>query len=222
VHFKKLAIGDVLIRPKTVFSSLFAPVRNCRPDISKRTGNPLPDGGLTLLELLATLALVTALTTLAIPCWGMIARSRARTASVSIVMGTLERARQTALSTKNDVWVLLRHPGGGLPDSLRLLTKKGSLITPLDSWQSLPDGITFHEKESLMEEHPNENLLSVALNGGKPSSDTLYGSVMFQSSGRIGIPAPGGPPLTLSLDSKTGSHPEEIVLSRATGRATYQ
>lgn len=175
--------------------------------------------GFTLMEILVTITLITVLMALVIPCWGVIARSRARQAATGIVMDSLEHARNVAITGKNNVWVIFQHQEGIHQDSLRTLVKQGAGISPLGSWQVLPTGTSFHT-DALMEERPPAEILTIALNGKSPQSGETFGAVMFQSSGRIGIPLPGSHPLSLQLDSQSGISPEPITLSRATGRAT--
>lgn len=179
--------------------------------------------GFSLLEILVTMSLIAVLAALIVPCWGMITRSRSKQVATSLVMESLEGARQRAITSKNDIWVVFQHPGGIAHDSLRLLSKQSGIITPLDKWQPLPSGISFNSgSDSLMKEHPSADLLASSLNGQTPAAGTLFGTVMFQRSGRIGIPLPGGYPLLLGLDSLAVPLAASIVLSRATGRATCQ
>ena len=69
-----------------------------------------------------------------------------------------------------------------------------------------------------MGERPSQDILSSAFNGVIPSDSGTLGSVMFQRSGRIGLPLQGGNQLILPFDSLSGPAPEPILLSRATGR----
>jgi prepilin-type N-terminal cleavage/methylation domain-containing protein len=179
--------------------------------------------GFSFLEIVVTMSLIVVLAALVVPCWGMIARSRSKQAATSLVMDSLERARQTAITSKKDVWVIFQHTEGTACDSLRLLSKEGNVITPLDRWQSLPDGISFCETvDSMMQEPPPNDLLLSACNTQTPPAGSHYGAVMFQRSGRIGVPLPGSHPLVLGLDAASVPLPESITLSRATGRALYQ
>ena len=169
------------------------------------------------------MALIVGLVTLALPCWGMIARSRSKQAATGMVMGSLEQARQAAITRKDDVWVIFQHPGSLKPDAIRLLAKQGKEITPLDSWHSIPERISFADaSDSLMKERPPADILLASMNGQTPLSGTRFGGVMFQRSGRIGVPLPGGNSLFLKFDSMGTALPEFITLSRATGRATSQ
>lgn len=172
--------------------------------------------------MLVTMAMIIALATLVVPCWGMIARSRSKQVASGMIMESLDRARQVAITSKTDVWVVFQHPEGIKADCLRLLSKQGSVITPLDRWQTLPEGIVFQSGENLMKEQPPADLLSSALNGQNTAAGTHFGSIMFQRSGRIGAPLPGGNPLSVQLTSVTTPFCATISLSRATGRATCQ
>jgi prepilin-type N-terminal cleavage/methylation domain-containing protein len=178
--------------------------------------------GFSLLEVLVTMSLIVVLMTLGIPCWGMMTRSRSKQAAASLVMESLERARLAAITNKSDVWVIFQHPGGITPDSLRILSSQGGVISPLDRWQPLPAGISFHSGDNLMKEQPPAPLLSSSLDGKTPDIKTRFGSIMFQRAGRVGIPLPGGNPMTLELASTATQPTTAILLSRATGRATCQ
>ena len=138
-------------------------------------------------------------------------------------MDVLEGARVTAQGAKKNVWVIFRHTGDKTPDSLRVVTMETSGATPQGSWLKLPAGISFRgDKNTLMEETPPEDVLVACLNGKTASSKESFGSVMFLRSGRIGVPKPGSKSLQLDFLSTSGPTPGSVVLSRATGRASYQ
>ena len=177
--------------------------------------------GFSLLEMLVTMTLIAALASLVVPCWGMLTKSRSKQAATSIVMESLERARHAAITKKTDVWVIFQHQGGLQKDALRLLSRQGGIITTLDSWQPLPTGISFFAgSDSLMKERPPAEILITALNGETIVNGKLFGALMFQRSGRVGIPMQGGVPLILELNSVSSMSPTSILISRATGRAT--
>jgi type II secretory pathway pseudopilin PulG len=179
--------------------------------------------GFTLMELLVSVGLITVFMVLMIPCWGAMSRSRARQAATGIVLTSMERARNAAITGKNNVWVIFRDSAGVNQASLRTLIKKDSMITPLGPWQPLPAGISFlKDSATLMQEHPPGDVLAASLNGQPPATGELFGALMFQNSGRIGIPLSGGTPLAIHLSSVSGHPPGQIILSRATGRATSQ
>jgi hypothetical protein len=172
---------------------------------------------------MVTMALIVGLVTFAIPCWGMIARSRSKQAAIGMVMNSLEQARQAALIRKSDVWVIFHHPGGLKPDAFRIIAKQNKEITPLDAWHFLPERISFTDAtDSLMKERPPTDILLASMNGQTLPTGTLFGGVMFQRSGRVGVPLPGGNSLELNFDSTGTALSESITLSRATGRATSQ
>ena len=176
--------------------------------------------GFSLMEILVTITLIAAMLSVAVPCWGALTRSRARQAAMGIVMESLEHARQSAITGKVSHWVIFRHQTGSRQDSLRTLSRQGSAITPIGGWQLLPAGVSFATGTgTLMQEEPPKEILSAAL--GNPPLDTgeTFGALMFQSSGRIGIPSAGGAPLSLQLISQAGALVQTVTISRATGRA---
>lgn len=176
--------------------------------------------GVTLTELLVTLAVITALCSIAIPAWGALATSRARQSSLALVMESLDRARSTAISTRQETWVVFRH-GEGSPDALRLVTVADKSCSPLGGWQALPGGMRFvNGIGTLMEEEPPPAILKAARGGILPEGHgSTFGGVMFQRSGGIGVPLRGGNRLALRVGSPKDSKTTELLLSRATGRA---
>ena len=177
----------------------------------------------SLLEILVTVTLIVALVLLMVPCWGMITRSRSKQAATNLVMGSMEQARHAAIAQKFDLWVVFQHRQPPALDSFRLVSRQGSIIIPVNAWQNLPAGVSFHPGSgSLMQDPPPANVLSSSLDGLNVPEGTSFGSLMFLGSGRVGIPLPGGAPLVLKLDSLSSSIPAEILISRATGRATTQ
>ena len=176
--------------------------------------------GFSLMEILGTITLIAALLSVAVPCWGALTRSRARQAATGIVMESLERARQSAITGKVSHWVIFRHRPGSRNDSLRTLSRQEGAITPLGGWQPLPAGVSFGTGTgTLMKEEPPKEILSAALGNQPAGTGETFGALMFQSSGRIGIPSAGGTPLALQLFSQIGGPVLTITLSRATGRS---
>ena len=184
--------------------------------------------GVTLTELLVVLAVIAVLVSLALPAWRAITRSHANNAAMSLAMGTLEQARLAAVSGKKEVWVVLRNEEALKKGSLRLVTRDGnkgsalqSLVAP-GNWIQLPRGITFQTGEgTLMDQHPPAEVIATAL-GGSPSQGLSLGGVMFQRSGRIGIPQQGGPGLSLRLKNHKGPLPSSLELARGSGRANLR
>ncbi len=184
--------------------------------------------GVTLTELLVVLAVIAALVSLALPAWRAITRSHANNAALSITMGTLEQARLAAVSGKKEVWVVLRNEEALKKGSLRLVTRDGNKgsalqsLVALGNWIQLPRGITFQTGEgTLMDQNPPAEIIATAL-GGSPSQGLSTGGVMFQRSGRIGIPQQGGPGLSLRLKNDKGPLPSSLELARGSGRANLR
>jgi len=179
------------------------------------------NSGFSLIELLAVIALIAALISLAMPAWTSITRHQAKNSAVSLVMEGLDQARIAASSGKKDVWVVFRNDAAKKA-SLRLVSQEASSYTPLGNWIMLPQGITFQTGEStLMEQKPPDVIIATALGSQLPKGATL-GSILFLRSGRIGVPQPGGPTLSLKLECNNAQLAEPITISRATGRSTVR
>jgi len=175
--------------------------------------------GLTLTELLVTITIIAALALLTTPAWTTLTRSRARQVTSAMIMESLECARNSSLSTKSDTWVVFRHLGEGKRDAFRIISSGGASTVPLGPWKQLPAGIFFRDDMgTLMGEHPPQEILSSAINDTTPPAGQVFGSVMFQRSGRIGRPLRGGNQLTISFNSTKGPAPDSMLLYRATGR----
>lgn len=187
--------------------------------------------GVTLIELLVVMAVIAALVSIAVPTWGAITRSQANSAAVSLVMGTLEQARLAAVSGKKEVWVLFKNDDAQKQASLRIVTREGIggtgsvPFTSMGSWTVLPRGITFQTGDNnLMDQKPLVEVIASATGTAiaTPVPPTIsLGGMMFQRSGRIGIPQQEGPALLLRLRSPKGPLPTPIELSRGSGRASY-
>lgn len=196
--------------------------------VSKHLPDQSTRSGVTLTELLVVMAVIAALLSLAVPTWGAITRSQANNAAISLAMGTLEQARLAALSGKKEVWVLFRNDEGLKQASLRIMTRASTgspQFIPAGSWTMLPRGVMFLAGENtLMDQKPPAEVITTALGaaaGALMPPTMSLGGLMFQRSGRIGIPQQGGPMLFLRLRPLKGSSPASIGLSRGTGRASY-
>ena len=211
-----------LNRPKEEIPSICASVR--RTPLLFLQSRFYQSSGFSLLELMMTVALISVLMALMIPCWGAITRSRSRQAGTTLVMETLELARTAAITGKTDVWVVFRNEGGSSHGSLRILSRQGTRIQPLGPWQKLPAGISFlGGVDSFMKEKPPGEVLSSSLGTQVRTNDEDFGSVMFQRSGGIGMPLPGSNALQLELANNPDTNAcSTITLSRATGRAGCQ
>ena len=179
------------------------------------------NSGFSLIELLVVIALVAALISLAVPAWTSITRHQAKNSAISLVMEGLEQARLAATSGKKEVWVVFRNDATKKA-SLRLVSQEAASYTPLGNWIMLPQGISFQTGGStLMEQKPTDVIIAAALGSQLPKGAPL-GSILFLRSGRIGVPQPGGPALSLQLRDSMAPIPQSITISRATGRSTIR
>ena len=170
-----------------------------------------------------TVTVIAALASLAIPAWGLLAKTGARRNATATVMESLERGRSEAITTKQDIWVIFcHHPRGDVSDALRLVAKDGVSVSPIGPWIKLPPSISFRKGSgTLMDERPPADIVKAAFTKPDPSGDYTAGSLMFRRSGGIGIPAQGGNSLTISLGSSKGPD-STITLARAAGRASAE
>jgi prepilin-type N-terminal cleavage/methylation domain-containing protein len=177
--------------------------------------------GFTLVELLVVIALIGVLISFALPTGASIMRNQAKNSAVSLVMGGLEQARLSACAGKKEVWVVFRNDPAKR-SSLRLVTQEPECCNPLGNWITLPQGIIFQPgANTLMGQQPPAPVTTAAV-GSQESAQATLGGILYQRSGRIGMPQPGGPPLTLQLASGTAPEPEPISISRATGRPSIR
>lgn len=179
--------------------------------------------GVTLTELLVTITVIAALALITMPAWSQLTRSQGGKTAASLVMGVLEQARIAATSGQKEVWVIFRHSAGVGRDGLRIVSRAGDGYVADGTWVSLPSGISFQTgANSLLDEKPPGNLLSQANNGTPGGTSYSYGGLMFQRTGRIGIPEQEGNTLSIILQSSQAGSTETIALSRATGRASLR
>jgi hypothetical protein len=138
-------------------------------------------------------------------------------------MGVLEQARIAATSAQREVWVVFRHAEKGGKDALRIVSRTEDGYAPVGTWSSLPAGVSFLAgTDSVMEERPPATVLSKAIAGSTTAEGSSYGAIMFQRTGRIGIPKRDGIKLAVTLTRTASSDLTTILLSRATGRATLK
>jgi len=183
----------------------------------------IKQAGVTITELLVTMTVIAALALITMPAWSQLTRSQASKTAATLVMSSLEQARIAATSGQKEVWVIFRHSPDNSRDGLRILSRTGERFTPEGAWASLPSGISFQGGTgNLLDERPPENVLSQAVTGGTGGSTYSYGALMFQRSGRIGIPKQDGNRLSITLCSSKPSNTQTIALSRATGRCTLR
>jgi type II secretory pathway pseudopilin PulG len=177
----------------------------------------------TLTELLVTITVIAALAVLTMPAWSQLSRSHAKRGATAVIMDVLEQARIAATSGQKEVWVIFRSSPKGERNALRLVCRGQSGWIPIDTWVSLPAGVSFVTGSgNLMEEQPPANVLSTALAGSLASQGSSFGSLLFLRTGRIGIPKQDGNKLSVSLHENSSPGDATILLSRATGRASLK
>ena len=192
--------------------------------------------GLTLLEILATLAIVVALIGLAAFGLKSYERTVARRNAVGLLMGVLEEARVAALTKGTSSYVAF--PLGEAPENYAYQTcaifrddYDAGQRTQIGSWRRLPKGVVFADvKESLLSTPPR--------NFRVPGRDEPVPCAVleFDSTGRVALPldvdllrliliegyytAAAGPVSTARTgeDEPVG---EEIKINRSTGISNY-
>jgi hypothetical protein len=168
---------------------------------------------------LVTLGLIALLVTLSVPVWNGLIRTRSMRAAASATIDSLERARNEAISSKRDVWVILKHASPGGQDALRIMLRGEEGTQPLGPWVPLPGGSFFRPGEgSIVEERPPGDIVTASLGGVSPGRDDSFGGVKFARSGGIAVPARGGNSLSIPIGNSSGTPPVRITLSRGTGR----
>lgn len=102
-----------------------------------------PGSGFTLVELLVVIAIMSVLVALAIPALTSMAKGNQMNQALIELSGTLEQARQYAISRNTYVWVAMRpNPTGANGDELSvavLSSKTGTDPSPWSSYGSVPN-----------------------------------------------------------------------------------
>jgi prepilin-type N-terminal cleavage/methylation domain-containing protein len=191
----------------------------------RQTTNQRTFGGVTLTELLVTMALLALLAAIAIPGWVSFAGTQSRRSATGLVLGSLERARVAAVTGKKQIWVVLRHSEGKRRDSLRILSGEASGFSPIGPWLNLPAGMRFLcDGGALPDIPPPTAVLADAGDGEKADGGTTangerYGGLMFRTDGAVGLPKQGDSRLLIPFSAEKGPPPASITVSRGTGRA---
>lgn len=99
--------------------------------------------GFTLVELLVVIAIMSVLVALAIPALTSMAKGNQMTQALIELSGTLEQARQYAISRNTYVWVAMRpNPNGSNGDELSvavLASKTGTDPSPWSNYNTVPN-----------------------------------------------------------------------------------
>ena len=180
--------------------------------------------GLTLLEMLVTLALVVGMMSLALPGWHALEERMMRHAATGVMLRGLEAARVTAITQRANTWIILQHRdslnGSDRFCSVQEEEGKFQTITP---WINLPNGVSFLIMPgTIMSQQAPESLYR-GLQQLSPQEIFLENNVMgylqWNAQGSITYPAAGSIPLVLALSTSSGKIIDEIGFSRLTGRA---
>ena len=190
-------------------------IQNPRASASRNRGSLIPSSlnpltprycvaAFTLVELLAVVGIMGLLAAVAVPALKGLTGSGGRKQALSQVMGALEIARNTAISTGTNAAVIFPDSTFGLGDaykyrSMAVVSYKDSTIaanettTPIaydklvSSWIVLPQGISF--LPNYLKTSTTTNMISVSANIQIPPSTTSTAitcpGIIFQSDGGL-------------------------------------
>ncbi len=203
-------------------------------------------GAFSLLELLAAVALMALLTSLALPAVSGFLSVAGRRGAATTIMSTFEQARVAAIEAGRPVHVIFCRRSFPEPDAVMVVREPeetSNPLEPLTQWIRLPKGVLLHDPGSV-------NILSQPtlaadfikrLSSPVPSAPgEKLNLVTFNSSGGVDYPSGGGPSRQLYLSEGVrgaggnesvisnqkmrqcpGGGFEVISLSRYTGRAQF-
>ena len=154
--------------------------------------------GFTLIELLVVIGLMGLLMAFAIPAFQDINRGGAMRTAAFQLNTTLSLARQTAISTRQEVYVVFPDDLVSYTDATRYLAFSSYAVYGdrdgyLNDWQVLPSGVVFFNENSLPGGGEIPNLFTQGSNfeidlpfpRGNDSIQTLMGFT-FRSNGTLG------------------------------------
>jgi type II secretory pathway pseudopilin PulG len=127
---------------------------------TKRSAKTPGERAVTLLEMLAVMAIIIIMFTLLGPLLSSFSSTAGRKGAVNILMNTLEQARATALESGANVYVLLLRREFPAPDAIRvvrdpLLWKTSSnanaaletTLIPMSKWIPIPEGVLLYKPD---------------------------------------------------------------------------
>jgi len=206
-----------------------------------------PAAAFTLVELLAVIGIMGLLAAVAVPALKGLTGSGGRKQALSQVMGALEIARNTAISTGTNAAVIFPDNNSNLGDaykyrSMAVVSYKASTLSAnsspsisydklVSSWIVLPQGISFLPK--YLSTTTTTNMISVTASIQIPpktnSIDITCPGIVFQSDGGLletnSIPVAGVAFFEGTVDKNDKTNPtskmtnfETVRLTRYTGR----
>jgi len=185
IQHQKLNTQNPSVAPLT--SPFLNPLPPCRPL------RPLREqSAFTLVELLAVVGIMGLLAAVAVPALKGLTGSGGRKQALSQVMGALEIARNTAISTGTNAAVIFPDNNFKLGDAYRYrsmavvawnATNSATAATMVGSWIVLPQGIAFFPNSLGSANLPTAINISVRILTTSSTAD--FPAIIFQSDGGL-------------------------------------
>lgn len=161
---------------------------------------PAPRGGFTLIEMMAVMAIIVILLSLAAPMLGSFTSVAGRKGAITTLMNTFEQARAAALQTGANVYVVLWKRKFPDRDCVMVVRdpvewKNETAPVALTRWIQMPKGVLLYDPPSVGKTLfkggvPNGfSVAALPASGGSSPSETQVAILKFSPMGTISAPA---------------------------------